>query len=43
MGMASIFADIDGFTNFVDQAIHGGSDNIHEAVKIVHLPHIDGR
>ncbi|MGX1317055.1 hypothetical protein AB7M17_000508 [Bradyrhizobium sp. USDA 377] len=37
MGMASIFADIDGFTNFVDQAIHGGSDKIREAVKVVHV------
>jgi class 3 adenylate cyclase len=37
MGMASIFADIDGFTNFVDQAIQGGSDKIREAVKIVHV------
>ena len=37
MGMASIFADIDGFTNFVDQAIQGGSDKIREAVKIIHV------
>jgi class 3 adenylate cyclase len=37
MGMASIFADIDGFTNFVDQSIQGGSDKIREAVKIVHV------
>jgi class 3 adenylate cyclase len=37
MGMASIFADIDGFTHFVDQAIQGGSEKIREAVKIVHV------
>ena len=37
MGMASIFADIDGFTNFVDQAIQGGSEKIREAVKIIHV------
>lgn len=37
MGMASIFADIDGFTNFVDQSIHGGFEKIREAVKIVHV------
>jgi hypothetical protein len=33
MGMASIFADIDGFTNFVDQSILGGSaKSVREAV-----------
>jgi hypothetical protein len=37
MGMASIFADIDGFTNFVDQSIQGGSEAIRDAVKIVHV------
>lgn len=37
MGMASIFADIDGFTNFVDQSIQRGSEAIREAVKIVHV------
>jgi class 3 adenylate cyclase len=37
MGMASIFADIDGFTSFVDQSILGGSEKIREAVKIVHV------
>lgn len=37
MGMASIFADIDGFTNFVDQSIQRGSQQIREAVKIVHV------
>nr|WP_249805851.1 adenylate/guanylate cyclase domain-containing protein [Bradyrhizobium sp. 76] len=37
MGMASIFADIDGFTNFVDESIQGGSQTIREAVKIVHV------
>jgi class 3 adenylate cyclase len=36
-GMASIFADIDGFTNFVDQSILGGSEKIREAVKIIHV------
>jgi class 3 adenylate cyclase len=37
MGMASIFADIDGFTNFVDESILGGSEKTREAVKIVHV------
>jgi class 3 adenylate cyclase len=37
MGMASIFADIDGFTNFVDESILGGSEQTREAVKIVHV------
>ena len=37
MGMASVFADIDGFTSFVDDAIHGGSEMIHDAVEIVHV------
>jgi class 3 adenylate cyclase len=37
MGMASIFADIDGFTNFVDRSIHEGPEAIREAVKIVHV------
>lgn len=37
MGMASIFADIDGFTNFVDQSIQGGSEAIRDAVTIVHV------
>lgn len=37
MGMASIFADIDGFTHFVDQSIQRDSQAIREAVKIVHV------
>jgi class 3 adenylate cyclase len=37
MGMASIFADIDGFTNFVDNAIKGGSQNIKKAVETIHV------
>jgi class 3 adenylate cyclase len=37
MGMASIFADIDGFTRFVDQAIEGGAAEIRRAVTTVHL------
>jgi hypothetical protein len=35
--MASIFADIDGFTNFVDESILGGSEKTREAVKIFHV------
>ena len=30
-GMASIFADIDGYTNFVDAAIRGGPNEIRKA------------
>jgi len=37
MGMASIFADIDGYTNFVDAAIRGGSSEIRKAVETVHV------
>ena len=37
MGMASIFADIDGFTKFVDAAIHGGSKEIRKAVETIHV------
>jgi class 3 adenylate cyclase len=37
MGMASIFADIDGYTNFVDAAIRGGSAEIRKAVEVVHV------
>lgn len=37
MGMSSIFADIDGFTNFIDQSILGGSEKIREAVKVIHV------
>lgn len=37
MGMATIFADIDGFTHFVDAAIEGGADEIVKAVTTVHV------
>ena len=37
MGMASLFADIDGFTAYVDAAIRGGSQQIKTAVKTVHV------
>ncbi len=37
MGMASIFADIDGFTAFVDAAIRSGSDGIKRAATAVHV------
>lgn len=37
MGMASIFADIDGFTKFVDESIQRGGEAIREAVTIVHV------
>jgi Adenylate and Guanylate cyclase catalytic domain len=37
MGMASIFADIDGFTAFVDAAIRSGSDGIKHAATAVHV------
>ncbi|WFU42119.1 adenylate/guanylate cyclase domain-containing protein [Bradyrhizobium sp. CB82] len=37
MGMASIFADIDGFTDFVDQAIEGGAVEITKAVRTIHV------
>lgn len=37
MGMASIFADIDGYTNFVDAAIRGGPIEIRKAVETVHV------
>jgi class 3 adenylate cyclase len=37
MGMASIFADIDGYTNFVDAAIRSGPIEIRKAVEIVHV------
>lgn len=36
MGMASIFADIDGYTAFVDNAIRGGAATIKLAVLGVH-------
>jgi class 3 adenylate cyclase len=37
MGMTSIFADIDGFTNFVDLAIQGGEASIKKAATAVHV------
>jgi class 3 adenylate cyclase len=37
MGMASLFADIDGFTAFVDGAIQRGSEAIKKAVTTVHV------
>lgn len=37
MGMASLFADIDGFTAFVEDAIQRGSDAIKNAVTTVHV------
>ena len=35
--MASLFADIDGFTAFVDNAIAGGSAQIKRAVRNIHV------
>jgi hypothetical protein len=37
MGIASLFADIDGYTAFVDAAIRGGQAQIAAAVKTVHV------
>jgi class 3 adenylate cyclase len=37
MGMASLFADIDGFTAYVDAAIRGGPLQIKAAVKTIHV------
>ena len=37
MGMASLFADIDGFTAFVDQAIARGTDSIKRAATAIHV------
>jgi hypothetical protein len=37
MGMASLFADIDGFTNFVDTAIRAGSKTIKPAATLIHV------
>jgi class 3 adenylate cyclase len=37
MGMASIFADIDGYTKFVDAAILGGPREIRKAVETIHV------
>jgi class 3 adenylate cyclase len=37
MGMTSIFADIDGFTAFVDNAIRGGTESIKKAASAIHV------
>jgi class 3 adenylate cyclase len=37
MGMASLFADIDGFTKYVDSAILGGEVTIRNAVRDIHV------
>jgi class 3 adenylate cyclase len=37
MGMASLFADIDGFTAFVDSAIHTGPEAIKVAARNIHV------
>ena len=37
MGMASVFADIDGFTAFVDEAIQVGSEAIKRAARNIHV------
>jgi class 3 adenylate cyclase len=37
MGLASIFADVHGFTAFVDDAIRGGSEAIKKAVTTIHV------
>jgi hypothetical protein len=37
MGMASLFADIDGYTAFVDRAIQQGSNAVKSAVTTVHV------
>jgi class 3 adenylate cyclase len=37
MGMASLFADIDGFTAFVDAAIRSGSEGIKHAASAIHV------
>ncbi len=37
MGMASLFADIDGFTAYVDGAIQKGADAIATAVRDIHV------
>lgn len=37
MGMASLFADIDGYTAFVDKAIVEGPEAIKEAVTAIHV------
>jgi class 3 adenylate cyclase len=37
LGMASIFADIDGFTNFVDATVSQGNNGIKHAATAVHV------
>jgi class 3 adenylate cyclase len=37
MGMASMFADIDGYTRYVDAAIQSGEAAIRDAVRSVHV------
>lgn len=37
MGMASLFADIDGYTAYVDAAIRSGEQSIHNAVRDIHV------
>lgn len=37
MGMASLFADIDGYTAYVDAAIRNGEQSIHNAVRDIHV------
>jgi hypothetical protein len=37
MGLASIFADVHGFTGFVDDAIRGGADAVKKAVTAIHV------
>ena len=37
MEMTSLFADIDGFTSFVDKAIRNGSEAIKAAASAVHV------
>ena len=37
MGMASLFADVDGYTNYVDNAIRKGEEAIRNAVSAIHV------
>ena len=37
MAMTSLFADIDGFTAFVDNAIQGGTETIKKAASAIHV------
>jgi class 3 adenylate cyclase len=37
MGMASLFADIDGYTAFIDNAIRSGTDAVRNAVVGIHV------